>query len=233
MKLKKGIGSSIRKAKVLYSVDTVWPLDLANRAQFDEEGFNDWRNAEVRVAQHEKSLNHKSCILALRAREEVMTNLDNGTYIMLLELIAEFDPLLTEHIERFANQGSGTTSYLSKTVRDEFIYLMAEKVLIYISDEIKKAKYLSLIVDSTLDAAHIDQLTLVIQYVLDNGETCEIFIKFLPSLGHKTQVIFDTITIELEKLNINLKDCRSQSYDNTSNMSGIHNSLQAKIQEQA
>lgn len=262
---------------------------IENRTQFDEEGFNDWKNAEVRVAQHENSLNHKSCILALRARGMIHGNIQScltaqlneeisywknilkrvvavikglasrglafrgsnekfgdqhsGNYfsfldinsrsIMLLELIAEFDPLLTKYIERYANQGSGTTSYLSKTVCDEFIYLMAEKVLIYISDEIKKAKYFSLIVDSTPDTAHIDQLTLVIRYVLDNSEPCERFIKFLLSVGHKAQEMFDAITIELEKLNINLKDCRGQSYDNASNMSGIYNGLQAKIQEQA
>ncbi|XP_050511746.1 zinc finger MYM-type protein 1-like [Diabrotica virgifera virgifera] len=250
-----------------------------NKTQFDEQGFNDWKNAEVRVAQHENSPSHKSCILALRARSVIHGNIQSsltiqlneeisywknilkrvvavikglasrglafrgsnekygdqhsGNYIMLLELIAEFDPLLAKHIERYANQGSGTTSYLSKTVCDEFISLMAEKVLIYISNEIKKAKYFSLIVDSTPDAAHIDQLTLVIRYVLDNGEPCERFIKFLPSVGHKAQEMFDAITIELEQLNINLKDCRGQSYDNASNMSGIYNGLQAKIQEQA
>ncbi|KAG5899014.1 hypothetical protein JTB14_000041 [Gonioctena quinquepunctata] len=252
---------------------------IENRTQFDEQGFNDWKNAEIRVALHENSLNHKSCILALRARGMIHGNIQSsltaqlneeisywknisrrvvaaikglasrglafrgsnekfgdqhsGNYIMLLELIAEFDPLLTKHIERYANQGSGKTSYLSKTVCDEFIYLMAEKVLIYISDEIKKAKYFSLIVDSTPDAAHVDQLTLVIRCVLDNGEPCERFLKFLPSVGHKAQEMFDAITIELEKLNINLKDCCGQSYDNASNMSGIYNGLQAKIQEQA
>lgn len=252
---------------------------IENRTQFGEEGFNDWKNAEVRVAHHENSQNHKSCILALRARGMIHGNIQcsltaqlneeisywknilkrvvavikglasrglafrgsnekfgdqhSGNYIMLLELIAEFDPLLSKHIERYANQGSGTTSYLSKTVCDEFIYLMAEKVLKYISDEIKKAKYFSLIVDSTPDAAHIDQLTLVIRYVLDNGEPCERFIKFLPSVGHKAQEMFDAITKELEKLKINLADCRGQSYDNAYNMSGAYNGLQAKIQEQA
>ncbi|KAG5869254.1 hypothetical protein JTB14_017079 [Gonioctena quinquepunctata] len=66
MNLKKEIGSCIRKAKARYSADPVWPLDL--RTQFDEQGFNDWKNAEIRVALQENSLNHKSCILALRAR---------------------------------------------------------------------------------------------------------------------------------------------------------------------
>ena len=141
---------------------------IENRTHFDEERFNDWKNAEVRVVHHENSQNHKSCIPALRARGMIHGNIQSpltsqlneeisywrnilkkvvavikglasrgqafrgsnekfgdqhsGNYIMLLELIAEFDPLLTKHIERYANQGSGTTSYLSKTVCDEFIY---------------------------------------------------------------------------------------------------------------
>jgi hypothetical protein len=252
---------------------------IQNKTQFEQQGFNDWKNAEVRVAQHENSSNHKSCILALQARglihgciqssltaqineesaywknilkrvvavikglasrglafrgsNEIFGDPHSGNYVMLLELIAEFDPFLAKHIERYANQGSGTTSYLSKTICDEFICLMAEKVLKCIGDEIKKSKYFSLIVDSTPDTAHVDQLTLVIRYVLDTGEPCERFVKFLPSVGHKAQEMFDAITLELEKLNINLEDCRGQSYDNASNMSGIYNGLQAKIQEQA
>jgi hypothetical protein len=48
---------------------------------------------------------------------------------MILELLAEFDPFLARHIERFGNQGSGSTSYLSKTICDEFILLMRHKIL--------------------------------------------------------------------------------------------------------
>lgn len=57
----------------------------------------------------------------------------------------------------------------------------------------KKGNIFSLIVDSTPDVAHLDQLTLVIRYVLDNGEPCERFIKFLPSVGHKAQDVFNAI----------------------------------------
>ena len=34
------------------------------------------------------------------------------------------------------------------------------------------------------------QLTLVIRYVLDSGESCERFLKFLPSEGHKAEEMF-------------------------------------------
>lgn len=252
---------------------------LENKTQFENEGFNDWKNAEHRVAQHENSARHKSSIISLKVRSGIGGRLDNllhlqideeltywrnvlkrvvavvkrlcsrglafrgknekfgdphnGNYCMILELLAEFDPFLASHIERFGNQGSGNTSYLSKTVCDEFILLMGHKVLKQIGDEIRRAKYFSLIIDSTPDIAHVDQLTLVIRYVLDTGEACERFLKFLSSVGHKAEEMFSTIISELKTLGINTEDCRGQSYDNAANMSGVYNGLQAKIQSQA
>jgi hypothetical protein len=41
---------------------------IQNKTQFEQSGFNDWKNAEVRVAQHENFSNHKSCILILEGR---------------------------------------------------------------------------------------------------------------------------------------------------------------------
>ncbi|CAH1103040.1 unnamed protein product [Psylliodes chrysocephalus] len=171
--------------------------------------------------------------LAFRGKSEKFGDPHNGNYFMILELLAEFDPFLASHIERFGNQGSGSTSYLSKTVCDEFILLMGHKVLKQIGDEIRRAKYFSLIINSTPDIAHVDQLTFVIRYVSETGEPCERFLKFLPSVGHKAEEMFAAIASELKTLGLNIQDCRGQSYDNAANMSGIYNGLQAKIQRQA
>ncbi|GBP43487.1 Zinc finger HIT domain-containing protein 1 [Eumeta japonica] len=102
-----------------------------------------------------------------------------------------------------------------------------------IGHEITRVKYVSLIIDSTPDIAHVDQLTLVIRYVLESGEPCEGFLKFLPSVGHKAEEMFSVIISELETLGINIEDCHGQSYDNAANMSSMYNGLQAKIRNQA
>ena len=39
-----------------------------------------------------------------------------------------FDPILEEHIRKFGNKGSGSSSYISKTIYEEFIQLLAQKV---------------------------------------------------------------------------------------------------------
>lgn len=252
----------------------------SSTTQFDSQnGFNDWKNAEARVAAHESSEGHNASVLALanrsalqgridealvlqlneeksywrnvlkrvvavvkrlasrglafRGKNEVIGDQHNGNYLMTLEIIAEFDPFLAQHIERYGNKGSGTSSYLSKNTCDVFINLMAEKVMKQIVDELKAAKYFSLIVDSTPDIAHVDQLTIVVRYVLETGEPCERFLKFLPSVGHKSEDMYSAIISELESLSINIEDCRGQAYDNASNMSGAYNGLQAKIKEVA
>lgn len=65
--------------------------------------------------------------------------------MMLLELISEFDPFLAQHISKCGNSGSGFTSYLSSTICEEIIVLMAKKVREVIIDEIKIRKYYSII----------------------------------------------------------------------------------------
>jgi len=54
---------------------------------------------------------------------------------------------------------------LFKTISNEFITLIAKKTRLVIVTEIKKAGYYSISVDSTPDISHIDQLTIIIQYV--------------------------------------------------------------------
>ena len=90
----------------------------------------------------------------------------NGNYFGSMELIAQFDPFLKAHIERYGNAGKGNPSYLSIHVCEEFLELMGEKVLTEIVSWVKLAKYFSISVDFTPDVTHIDQLTFILHYVL-------------------------------------------------------------------
>ncbi|CAH0553138.1 unnamed protein product [Brassicogethes aeneus] len=60
---------------------------------------------------------------------EKFGSLHNENYLMSLELIAEFHPFLADHISRFGNKGIGSTSYVSKTICEEFIQILASKVM--------------------------------------------------------------------------------------------------------
>lgn len=41
---------------------------------------------------------------------------NNGNFLMAIELFAEFDPFMSEHIKRYGNPGKGFTSYISPSI---------------------------------------------------------------------------------------------------------------------
>ena len=62
-----------------------------------------------------------------------------------------FDPILEEHIRKFGNKGSGSTSYIPKTIYEEFIQLLVQQISDITVQEIKSAKFDAIMVDSTPD----------------------------------------------------------------------------------
>ncbi|KAF0694297.1 zinc finger MYM-type protein 1-like, partial [Aphis craccivora] len=171
--------------------------------------------------------------LSFRGNNSEFGSVHNGNYMGCLELIAQFDPFLCEHIAKYGNKGRGNVSYLSSIICDEFIQLMNNSVADKIVYEINESKYFSIIVDSTPDISKTDQLTVVIRYITATGESKERFLAFLPSVGHKGEQMEYALIKKFNELGIELKNCRGQSYDNASNMSGVYKGLQARIKKYA
>lgn len=190
-----------------------------------EEETTYWEKVLDRIIEVIKFLAERG--LPLRGTDEKLGSPHNGNYLGVLELLAKFDPFLQEHLKNHANRGKGSVSYLSKTICDEFIDMIAKNMLDHIIKEIKDAKYFSMSLDSTPDVAHTDQLCLIVRYVLDTGPV-EKIIKFLESDGHSAESMCRPLLDFLKENNLNISDCRGQSYDNAY-MSGKYNGLQAKI----
>ena len=80
--------------------------------------------------------------------------------------------------------------YFSSPVYEEFIDVIATKELDIIISEIKQAKYYSVSVDSTPDITNVDQLTIIVWYVLPDGSV-ERFVKFIPTRGNTGHQLAD------------------------------------------
>lgn len=219
---QKNICKYILRSKISGKIDTE-----LNRQFISEKQY--WIDILKRILSVIKFLSSRG--LPFRGTIEKFGDSSNGNYLGVLELIAQYDEVLRNHIKLKGNSGSGSVSYLSKTTCEEFIKLLAETVLKNILNEIKKAKYFSIVVDSTPDISHTDQLTVVIRYVSPDGSPIERFLQFVPNIGHKGIDMFTTILELFEMYDINIMDCRGQSYDNASNMSGKYIGLQARIKE--
>ena len=217
------------------SID-VWSLRASKAGRIDcrlvhqlESERKYWREVLKRAVEVIKFLSARG--LAFRGEDEIFGSERNGNYLGILELMAKFDPFLSQHIERYGGAGSGVASYLSKTICEELIQVMGSKIGSMIISEIITAKYFSISVDSTPDLSHVDQLTFIVRYVSQDGRPTERFLKFVELHGHGAANMTDVITKLIKDIGLNIMNCRGQSYDNASNMAGIYTGLQARIKE--
>nr|XP_012564415.2 zinc finger MYM-type protein 1-like [Hydra vulgaris] len=168
--------------------------------------------------------------LAFRGHTEILGSSSNGNFLGILGLIAQFDPFLSSHIDNHGGMGKGSVSYLSSTICDELIDVMGKQVMKTILSEIRGAKFYSISVDSTPDISHVDRLSCVFRYVLNDGPI-ERFVQFLSMKGHGAEDLFNSLYSFLEEAKLDIKYCRGQSYDNASNMAGKYSGLQTRIRE--
>ena len=87
--------------------------------------------------------------LAFLGKDEHIGSAHNGNYLGIVELLAEYDPFLAQHIQKYGNQGKRHASYLSSSICKEVIDLMGKEVLSTIVKEVKSFIYYSTSVDST------------------------------------------------------------------------------------
>ncbi|XP_065667614.1 uncharacterized protein LOC136087915 [Hydra vulgaris] len=109
---------------------------------------------------------------------------------------------------------------------------MSQKVLTHIITEIKKAKYWGIVVDSTPDISHVDQLSVIFRYYL-NDHVYERFFCFLQIKIHDGKSLITDILDLLERYDIDITNYRGQAYHNASNMSGKYSGLQAHLKERS
>ncbi|XP_022179730.1 zinc finger MYM-type protein 1-like [Myzus persicae] len=231
----KQVGDHEKSSSHVKSIQT-WHFRISNNGQSRidnivqkqiSDSLSYWKNVLYRIVETLKFLTSRS--LEIRGSNETLGSVHNGNYLGCLELIAKFDPFISQHLIKYGNKGRGNVSYISSTICTEFIMVMGEAVIKEIVSQIQSRKYFSIIVDSTPDITKIDQLTIAIRYVMSDGFPIERFIGFLPSVGHKGEGLEKAIINKFSELNINIENCRGQAYDNASNMSGMHNGLQSRI----
>ena len=63
--------------------------------------------------------------MPFRGDDQVIGSKHNGNFLGIVELIAQFDPFLDNHLKEYGNAGRGTPLYLSSTIVEELIQLMA------------------------------------------------------------------------------------------------------------
>ena len=120
-------------------------------AQFERE-CSHWKNVLHRVVHVLKFLCERDH--ALSGKNEIIGSVNNGNFLGVIEFFSKYDSFLAYH--KYVNKGTGHASYLSSTIYEESVQIMATKLMTIIIEKLKTVKYFSRSVDSTPDIKHID-----------------------------------------------------------------------------
>ncbi|XP_071056482.1 zinc finger MYM-type protein 1-like [Onthophagus taurus] len=210
------------------------PID-ATAPRIINADTNHWYEVLLRIERIIKMLG-KSC-LAFQGTSDKLFEHNNDNFLKVVELLSEFDPIMEEDVRRVVKKEETKAHYLGKNIENEIIDLLHQNVKSYIINEIKKAKYYSIILDCTPDVSKVKQMTLIIRYVTVNKSDfndAEIkvngsFLGFLPIERSTGKQMTEIIIEELTNMGLNLQDIRGQGYDNGSNMKGDKAGVQSKI----
>lgn len=122
--------------------------------------------------------------------------------------------------------------YTSKTIQNQMIYIVGYQICNDILEEVKEAKYFSVIADEVYDVSNKEQLSLSLQYALDSCVK-EVFMDFVFVDRITGSAIAEAILQCLSQWDLSLANLRGQCYDGSSNMAGARSGCKANILQEA
>ena len=138
------------------------------QAPMDKEK-NKWREILHSVVEVIKFLCKQ--YLPLRGHREDSNSKNQENFFETLKLLAKYNAVNKKHLLVIQLSSKGMTTYLSPTIQNELIELLGKEVKHLILEEIKAAKYFSVLLDSTPDVSHIDLMALIVRYIkVDSSE---------------------------------------------------------------
>ena len=116
-------------------------------------------------------------------------------------------------------RGSKIT-FLSNKTQEKLIRIIGEQITDIITQKIKECQAWSLIVDSTPDIVHKEQLSICVRIVASDGSVTEHLLGCKNTASTTAKSLFEIILKAFESKDVAFQKLVAQTYDGASNMSG-------------
>ena len=137
--------------------------------------------------------------------------------------------MLKKHLETAAKNAL----YTSKTIQNELISICGEMIQKRILDDVREAKFYSVIADEAVDCANDEQLAISVRYVDCNCQPQEKFLTYSECTSGVTgKDIAENILANLNNWQLEAANMRGQAYDGAGAMSGAVKGAAARIMAQ-
>ena len=152
---------------------------------------------------------------------------NSGNFQNLLNLMEHCgDNVLEEH---FKNAPRNAT-YRPKITQNNIIDKRAKFVTDNVVNEVKEAKYFSIVADEVSDVSVKEQLSLVIRFVDSESHITEEFHRFIHCVeGTSGAAIADLMFGQIKTFGLDMNNCHGQGYDGADNMSGNNKGVSSWI----
>ncbi|XP_022023455.1 zinc finger MYM-type protein 5-like [Helianthus annuus] len=155
---RKWLIYSIELDKVFCFCCKLFDVNLSRSiAKKDKE---QWKDVLKRIIGVVKTFSMNN--IPFRGDNEKLYEKNNGNFLAIVQMIAEFDLVMKEHIRRIKNKEI-YNHYLGHNMQNELISLLACEVKNKIVNKVKEAKYFSVILDCTPDASHKEQMPIILR----------------------------------------------------------------------
>ena len=165
-----------------------------------------------------------------RKDDESNPHANHGNFLELLKFRARGgDEVLEKHLQN----SDRNARYTSKTIQNELITICGDMIRNCILNDVRQAKFYSIIADEASDSANIEQLAISIRYVDNTCNPQERLLGFIECISGVTgKAIAENIISNLGCWKLELANMRGQSYDGAGAMSGTTKGVAARILEQ-
>ncbi|XP_044425427.1 zinc finger MYM-type protein 1 [Triticum aestivum] len=160
---------------------------------------------------------------AFRGHDERPESKNQGNFLEMVKLLAEFNPEIAKVVLGNAPYGA---KYTSHDIQNEILSIFASKIRKHIREEVGDYKY-SILVDETCDASKREQMALVLRFADKGGILQERFFDLIHVANTRSLTLKNELSFVLSNNGFDIQNLRGQGYDGASNMRGELNGLQA------